>query len=92
MTMIYYKHILNNEVVAYVSSPEKCADVTFFEISEEEYNAAIEEMRTHVSAEEVEEQTISERIAELEAENAILQAENAALLYQVLTGEELSNA
>ena len=40
--MKYYKHIVNNEVVGYVSSPEVCVDSDFIQISEEEYIREIE--------------------------------------------------
>lgn len=54
-------------------------------ITEEEYNAAIEKLIKSAESEEIAyEKSKDDRIAELEAENA-------ALLYQVLTGEELTD-
>lgn len=81
MLMKYYKQIENNIITGYISCEEECKSKFLFEITEEEYETAISEL---VVQEEVIEQSKDERIAELEAENA-------ALLYQVLTGEELTD-
>ncbi len=79
--MKYYKQIENNIITGYISSEEECKSKFLFEITEDEYEAAISEL---IVQEEVIEQSKDERIAELEKENA-------ALLYQVLTGEELTD-
>ncbi len=66
------------------------------EISKEEYDTAIAEINERIQS-EIENSTIEtdiskdEYILELETKNAELEAENAALLYQILTGEELDN-
>ena len=39
--MKYYKHIINEVVVGYVSSPEECVDCNFIPISEEEYKSEL---------------------------------------------------
>lgn len=83
--MRYYKIINDGEIVGYQTHEEKLEYDYLVEISEEEYNSEIDKLKA-IAAEEAKaaEQSKDDRIAELEAENA-------ALLYQVLTGEELSD-
>ena len=82
----YYKIINNGEITGYSETEADKSDcLDYVEIGEEEYHTAIRELREKAEAEAAEaEQRKDERIAELEAENA-------ALLYQVLTGEELTD-
>ena len=83
--MYFYRNEKDGVIVAWQSSNVPMHDDCLIEISEEEYKTAIEELQRRLESEETEaEQTKDERIAELEAENA-------ALLYQVLTGEELTD-
>ena len=83
--MKYYKQIENEIITAYISSVDECENEILVEITQEEYSSAIEEMRAkNLSDEEASEQSKDELIAELEKENA-------ALLYQVLTGEVYSD-
>ena len=83
--MRFYRIEKNGEIVGYSKTNISSTDEGFVEITEVEYNSAIEELRAQNEAEaETAEQSKDERIAELEAENA-------ALLYQVLTGEELAD-
>ena len=90
--MRFYRIEKNGEIVGYSKTNISSTDECFVEITEVEYNSAIEELRAQNEAEaETAEQSKDERIAELEAEKAELEAENAALLYQVLTGEELAD-
>ena len=93
--MRFYRIEKNGEIVGYSKTNISSTDECFVEITEVEYNSAIEELRAQNEAEAeaiaAAEQSKDERIAELEAENSKLEAENAALLYQVLTGEELAD-
>ena len=57
------------------------------EISEEEYNTAIAAIETENEAEEFNVPTYEELLIE----NQELERENASLLYQILTGEELAD-
>lgn len=83
--MKYYKQIENEIITAYISSEDECENEILVEITQEEYSSAIEAMRAkNLSDEEASEQSKDELIAELEKENA-------ALLYQVLTGEVYSD-
>ncbi len=86
--MFYYKIEENGEVVSVEARSSKSTDTSMAEITEDEYLALSEEIKSQYedSIQEIigEEQSKDERIAELEAENA-------ALLYQVLTGEELTD-
>lgn len=83
--MHYYKETENESIVGYFSNTISVNDARFEEITKEEYDNAMEEMKAKAELEiELAEQSKDERIAELEAENA-------ALLYQVLTGEELTD-
>lgn len=71
------------DIVRYGQSPNRIYenDPQCIPISEEEYNAAIAELKAKAQAEyETEQQAEQSYIQQLEAENA-------ALLYQVLTGE-----
>ena len=83
--MKYYKFIDDNGNVTYQSHAKEVNHPKMQEITENEYIAILEELKANAEAEvETEEQSKDERIAELEAENA-------ALLFQVLTGEEYAD-
>ncbi len=80
--MFYYKQMFNDIVSSYQEYNEKVNREGFIEISKDEYDTAIAELIKQAETEnEANEKTKEKRIAELEKENA-------ALLYQVLTGEE----
>lgn len=80
-----YKEIKNGKIVSY-QKYRYAVDLTdLVEITEEEYFSVLAELQAKAEAEtESAEQSKDDRIAELEAENA-------ALLYQVLTGEEFTD-
>lgn len=84
--MRYYQVMNNGEITGYSQTEiDKSGCPDYQEISEAAYDEAIESLRERVKAEQsAAEQSKDERIAALEAENA-------ALLYQVLTGEELTD-
>ena len=83
--MKYYKFTDNNGNVTYQSHTKEVNHPKMQEITEAEYIAFLEESKTKAETEvETGEQSKDERIVELEAENA-------ALLYQILTGDELNN-
>ena len=83
--MFYYKQMFNDIVASYQEYDEKVNREGFIEISKDEYDTAIAELIKQAEDEnEVNEKTKEKRIAELEKENA-------ALLYQVLTGEEYTD-
>ena len=83
--MKYYKFIDDDGNVTYQSHTKEVNHPKMQEIMENEYIAILEELKTNAEVEvETEEQSKDERIAELEEENA-------SLLYQILTGEELNN-
>lgn len=72
------------DIVRYGQSPNRIYenDPQCIPISEEEYNTAIAELEAKAQAEyEAEQQAEQSYIEQLESENA-------ALLYQILTGEE----
>ena len=85
--MRFYKKFVQDSFV-YSSREDDVSDSDAIEITQEEYDAALTELEAKRQLEQEQarenEQTQEEYIAELEAENA-------ALLYQILTGEEYSN-
>lgn len=90
--MYYYKIEKNGVIDSFESRTTVSSDDSMTEITKDEYdelldefNKKLQELSEQISAEESQiEQSKDERIAALEAENA-------ALLYQVLTGEELTD-
>ncbi|MBQ7962439.1 MAG: hypothetical protein IJ289_07540 [Clostridia bacterium] len=83
--MKYYKFTDQNGHITYQSHIAEVIRDEMTEITEEEYFSVLAELQAKANAEtESAEQSKDDRIAELEAENA-------ALLYQVLTGEELTD-
>lgn len=84
--MFFYKYIDKKGNVTYQAHNDAVIREEMTEITEEEYNSVIAELQAKAEAEtEASEQSKDERIATLEKENA-------ALLYQLLTGEELTDA
>ncbi len=83
--MKYYKFTDQNVNITYQSHIAEVIRDEMTEITEEEYFSVLAELQAKAEAEtESAEQSKDDRIAELEAENA-------ALLYQVLTGEEFTD-
>lgn len=83
--MKYYKFTDQNGNITYQSHIVEVIRDEMTEITEEEYFSVLAEFQAKAEAEtESAEQSKEDRIAELEAENA-------ALLYQVLTGEEFTD-
>lgn len=90
--MYYYKIEKNGVIDSFESRTTVSSDDSMTEITKDEYdelldefNKKLQELSEQIAAEESQiEQSKDERITELEAENA-------ALLYRVLTGEELTD-
>lgn len=90
--MYYYKIEKNGVIDSFESRTTVSSDDSMTEITKDEYdelldefNKKLQELSEQIAAEGSQiEQSKDERIAALEAENA-------ALLYQVLTGEELTD-
>ena len=87
--MNYYKQIKNGEVISYQTNSNKVEDESLFEITQEEYEQAIAEIR-----QQNEEIAVDENPTYEELENIVLELEreNAALLYENLTGEVFTDA
>ena len=81
--MYYYRQNLENGGTAYQASEFPCESTVLIEISEEEYIKCTEELFSS-SDDEYSEENKDKRIEELEKENA-------ALLYQLLTGDEYTD-
>lgn len=76
--MHYYKHIENNSIISFETSENENNSKGYIEISLDEYQDEINKLSTY------EEDKIDK-----DEYIRYLEEENAALLYQVLTGEEL---
>lgn len=82
--MNYYKQIKNGEIISYQTNSNKVEDESLFEITQEEYEQAIAEITQQ--NEEIQAYEVP-TYEELENKIAELEQENAALLYENLTGE-----
>ena len=79
--MYYYKVIVDGQVINYQATNIPLTDDLLVEMTETEYNAGVAALLAQAEAEESAiEQSKDEKIAALEQENA-------ALLFQILTGE-----
>lgn len=78
--MKYYKEIKNGKITSYQLRDEVVNSQNYVEITEEEYNQAMEELISVINIDN----TINENPTYEE-----LEQENAELLYELLTGEEL---
>ena len=81
--MKYYKLVENEEIVGYSATEyDKSDSADYIRISKNEYDSAIAEIKAKAQAEA--------EAAEIDKDKRIetLEKENAALLYQLLTGEE----
>ena len=87
--MRYYKETLEDGSIRYCETTLKRTESNFEEISQEEYISILNEMYA-----QAEEQNRIETEALAKAEQTYieqLEAENAALLFQILTGEEFKD-
>ena len=80
--MHYYKHMIDGEIVSFETSENENNSNGYIEISLEEYQYEINKLSSNTDIGNADEIDKDEYIRYLEEENA-------ALLYQVLTGEEL---
>lgn len=77
--MHYYKEIQNEELISLQSFNYEVEIPNFIEVTKNEYDSLIEEIRVNIPIEEN-----NENLPTYEE----LEEENARLLYQLLTGEE----
>lgn len=83
--MYYYKVVVDGQVINYQETNTPLTDDLLVEMTEAEYNAGVAALQALAEEEDAAaEQTKDEQIAALEQENA-------ALLYQLLTGEEYAD-
>ena len=83
--MYYYKVVVDGQVINYQETNTPLTDDLLVEMTEAEYNAGVAALQALAEEEDAAaEQTKDEQIAALEQENA-------ALLYQLLTGEEYTD-
>lgn len=89
----YFFKTKNTDVVQYgqAAIPIKDTSLYYIPITEEEYRTAIAELEERARLEAEADLTDEVSYEELLAANAELEAENAALLFQLLTGEEFIN-
>ena len=80
--MHYYKHVEDGKIVSFETSENENNSNGYIEISLEEYQYEINKLSSNTDIDNADEIDKDEYIRYLEEENA-------ALLYQVLTGEEL---
>lgn len=92
MGIKYYKKWLETENRYQYEERSGSDDVEMVEISQEEYETETAKQWEEYIASLPEEDTVSEpTYDELLAENTELEKENAALLFQLLTGEEYTD-
>ena len=84
--MFYYKFIDKDGNVTYQAHNKAVKREEMLEITETEYNTVAEELRKKAES-EMQKEELSKDAYIKELEN-----ENAALLYRILTGEELTDA
>ena len=83
--MYYYKVVVDGQVINYQVTNTPLTDDLLVEMTEAEYNASVAALLAQAEEEDAAaEQTKDAQIAALEQENA-------ALLYQLLTGEEYTD-
>lgn len=89
----YYKKWLEEEQrYQYEERNHSIDDDSMAEITKEEYDAEVAaQWDAYLASLPAEENNESPTYEDLIAKNSALEAENAALLYQVLTGEELTD-
>ncbi len=84
--MYYYKFTDKNGNVTYQAHKDAVSREEMTDITESEYNAVAEELRIQAEKENQESENSKDEYIKA------LENENAALLYQILTGEELTDA
>ena len=83
--MFYYKVVVEGQIVNYQETDEPLNDDLLVEMTETEYNKEVSALLALAAEQDATaEQSKDEQIAALEQENA-------ALLFQILTGEEYAN-
>ena len=83
--MYYYKVVVDGQIINYQVTNTPLTDDLLVEMTEAEYNADVAALLAQAEEEDAAaEQTKDAQIAQLEQENA-------ALLFQILTGEEYAN-
>lgn len=83
--MFYYKVVVEGQIVNYQATDEPLNDDLLVEMTETEYNKEVSALLALAADQDAAaEQSKDEQIAALEQENA-------ALLFQILTGEEYAN-
>lgn len=83
--MFYYKVVVEGQIVNYQETDEPLNDDLLVEMTETEYNKEVSALLALAAEQDAAaEQSKDEQIAALEQENA-------ALLFQILTGEEYAN-
>ena len=93
MGMRYYKKFLEDEKrYQYEERSTASSDSSMIEISKEEYETeSAKQWEEYLASLPPEEENANPSYEELLIENQELERENASLLYQILTGEELSD-
>ena len=76
--MRYYKEMKDGKIFGYETRTDDIIPENEIEITQEEYNQALEELQAQIQEQNKDVPTYEE-----------LEKQNAELLYQVLTGEEL---
>ena len=83
--MFYYKVVVEGQIVNYQETDEPLNDDLLVEMTETEYNKEVSALLALAAEQDAAaEQSKDEQIAALEQENA-------ALLFQILTGEEYAD-
>lgn len=93
MGMKYYKKFIEEETrYQYEERNTDSSDASMIEITKEEYETETEKQwEEYVASLPVYEEPDNPTYDELLIENAELERENASLLYQIMTGEELTD-
>ena len=88
----YKKYIESEDRYQYEERNVESSDSSMIEISKEEYETeSAKQWEEYLASLPPEEENANPSYEELLIENQELERENASLLYQILTGEELSD-
>ena len=88
----YKKYIESEDRYQYEERSTYITDSSMIEISQEEYETETKKQwEEYLASLPPEEENVNPSYEELLMENQELERENASLLYQILTGEELSD-
>lgn len=85
--MLYYKIMHKNEVIGIHSGSVPIPDDDHIQVDFDEYSDICHRLGIECEEYDTEENPEYDRVSELEAEVDSLERENAALLYELLTGE-----